>query len=143
MRQLVDRGCGKTVARVQALNEPRREQHGAITVHGGVAQIRRDGIPAMRRANALEVARYFVKRFVPFNSFPPIRRAAYRMSQTIFVVLDIVQGGALWTDVAATERVVFVSTDVETLTVHYPDLNPTHRSEERRVGKECKYRWSP
>ena len=41
------------------------------------------------------------------------------------------------------EKICFVSDEVVTLDLSYEELEPYVRSEERRVGKECRSRWSP
>ena len=55
----------------------------------GITEICRDGIPAVRRVDALEVLSYLVKRFVPADSLPTIRSAADGMFEPVFVVVKI------------------------------------------------------
>jgi hypothetical protein len=63
-------------------------------------------------ANAFEVLRYFVEGVVPTDTFPTAGSPANGMPETIFVVMKILKGDGLRADVAATERIVFVATDV-------------------------------
>ena len=89
MRQLVNRGCGKPVPRMQAPDKAWREQHRAVVMNGGITKVGCDGIPAVLRVNALEVLRYFVKSFVPSDALPTVRSAAHRMFEPVFVVVKI------------------------------------------------------
>ena len=43
----------------------------------------------------------------------------------------------------AADRSLVVTTDVLVDGVHFSDRTTPQRSEERRVGKECRSRWSP
>src|SRR5882762_7310114 len=112
MRKLVNRGCGKPIARMQAAEKPWREQQSAIVMHSGITKIRSDGIPAVDGMNALEVLGHLVKSFVPPNTLPTVRSAAHGIFQPILIVVQILQGDSLWADVPAAERVVFVTADV-------------------------------
>jgi hypothetical protein len=53
MRQLVNRGCGKPVPRMQTPDEARCEQHRAVVMDGGIPKVCGDGIPTILRVNAL------------------------------------------------------------------------------------------
>ncbi len=61
MRQLVDRGCGKPIPRMQAPDKSWREQQSTIVMNGGITEVGCNGIPPMRRVNALEVLRDLIK----------------------------------------------------------------------------------
>ena len=126
MRQLINRGRRKPVPRMQAADKSRREQHSAITVNGGIAKIGCDGISAVLPVDALEVLRYFVKSFVPSNALPTILSTTDGMFEPIFVVMNVLQGDGLRADVAATEWIVFVTADVQTLIGPHSDFDPTH-----------------
>src|SRR4051812_27562911 len=91
MGQLVHRGRGEPVARAQAANESRRKEQRLVVMNGGVPEISREGITAMLRADALKVLRYIVKSVVPANAFPASRRAADRVLEPVFVVMNILQ----------------------------------------------------
>ena len=52
------------------------------------------------------------------------------------------------TDISISKEILTITVgkdDYATVDVYYEFFNPkkTKRSEERRVGKECRYRWSP
>src|SRR5260221_14192990 len=51
------------------------------------------------------------------------------------------------TNIGQSQSVTFTSgvsnTNVTTLTAYKAESTTVHRSEERRVGKECRSRWSP
>src|SRR5688500_2650224 len=113
MRQLVDRGCGKPVSRVEAADKSWREQHCAIVMNGRITQVRCDGIPAILRVNALEVLRYFVKSLVPSELLPTIKSAANGILEPVFIVVKVLQGNGLGADVAAAEGIVFVPANVQ------------------------------
>ena len=115
MRQLVHRRGGKPVPCMKAADKAGREQYRAVVMNGGISEVGGDGIPAVRRVNALEVLRYLVKSFVPADALPTVRSAADGMPEPIFVVVKILQSNGLRADVAAAERIVFVTADVETL----------------------------
>src|SRR6266566_5097039 len=126
MRQLINRGGRKPVPRMQAADKSRREQHSAITVNGGITKIRCDCIPAVLFIDALEVLRNFVKSFVPSNALPAILCTTSGMFEPIFIVVNVLQGDGLRADVAATEWIVFVTADVQTLVGPHSDFDPTH-----------------
>jgi hypothetical protein len=99
-------------------------------MHGGIAKVRGDGIPAVRRVNALEVLRHLVKSFVPPETLPTARSAAHGIFQPIFIVVQILQGDGLRADVPAAEWVVFVPADVQTCRLPLPpapDFNAAYR----------------
>ena len=127
MGQLVHRGCGKPVPRMQAPEKSRCEQHRAIVMNGGIAKVRGGGIPAVDGMNALEVAGYLVKSFVPADALPTAGSAPDRMSEPVFIVVKILQGDGFRADVAAAERVVFVAANVETLVGLNGDLDAADR----------------
>src|SRR5258705_12479257 len=126
MRQLVDRGCGKPVPRVQAPDKPRCEQQSAIVMDGGIPKVRGDGTPAVDGMNVLEVLRHLVKSFVPTETLPTLRRAAHGIFQPVFIVVKVSQGSNLWADITSAERVVFVTADVETLVVLNGDFDAAY-----------------
>src|SRR5438034_9554065 len=45
--------------------------------------------------------------------------------------------------IGAPVRIVFVEVDKQRWTMVNPEITDVGRSEERRVGKECRSRWSP
>jgi hypothetical protein len=94
---------------------------------GGITKVRCDGIPSVRRANALEVLRYLVKSFVPPETLPTVRSAADGILQPVFIIVQILQGDGLRADVPAAERVVFVTADVETLVGLNSDFDAAYR----------------
>ena len=112
---------------MQAPEKTRCEQQSAIVMNGGIAKVRGNRIPAVLRVNALEVLGYLVKSFVPTDALPTARSAPDRMSETVFIVVKILQGNGLRADVTAAERVVFVTADVETLVSLNSDLDAADR----------------
>src|SRR6266480_6577990 len=126
MRQLINRGGRESVARMQAADESRHEQHSAITVNGGITKIRCDRIPAVLSVDAFEVLRNFVKSFVPSNALPTILSTTNGMFEPIFIVVNVLQGDRLRADVAATEWIVLVTSDVQALVGPHSDFDPTH-----------------
>src|ERR1051325_112844 len=80
-----------------------------------IAEVRRNRVSAVRRVNALEVLRHFVKRFVPLQPLPTVSGATHRIAQPIFIVVQILQGDSFRADVAAAERILLVTANVEML----------------------------
>ena len=103
-------------------------------MNGGITKVRSNGIPSVRRANALEVLRHLVKSFVPTEPVPTLRRAAHGVFQPIFVVVKISQGSSLWADITSAERVVFVTADIETLIGLNSDFDAAYRFAEIAVA---------
>ena len=88
----------------------------------------------MLSANALEVSRHLGEGFVPSDPFPAAGGAAHGMFETIFVVVNILEGDSLWADVATAERIVFVAADVQALLACNCDLDATDRLAEIAVA---------
>ena len=93
---------------------------------GGITKVSSDRIPAVLRANAFEVLSYFVKSFVPSDALPTILRTTDGMFEPVLIIVNVLQGGGLRADVAATEGIVFVTADVQTLVGPHSDFDPTH-----------------
>ena len=93
----------------------------------GIAKVRCDRIPSVDGMNALEVLRYLVKSFVPPDTLPTVRSAADGIFEPVFIVVNILQGNRLRTDVPAAERVVLVTADVETLVGLNSDFDAADR----------------
>ena len=127
MRELVDRSCGKPIPRMQAPDKPWCEEKSAIVMDGGITKIRSDRISPARRVNALEVLRYLVKSFVPPNALPTVRSAAHGIPEPVFIVMQILQGDGLWTDIPSAERIVFVTAYVQTLIRLDSDFDAANR----------------
>ena len=127
MRQLVDRGCGRPIARTQAADKPRCEQHRAIIVNGRIAEVRCDGIPPIPLVNALEAPRHLVESFVPPAALPTVRGATDGIFEPVFIVVQVLQGDGLRADVPAAERVVFVTAYVQMLVSLNSDFDATYR----------------
>src|SRR5687767_9743190 len=96
-------------------------------MNGGISKVRCEGIPTVRRVNTLEVLRYLVKCFVPTDPLPTVRSASHRLFQTVFIVVKILQGNGLRANVTATEGIVFVTANVQTLAGLNSDFNTTNR----------------
>ena len=112
---------------MQATDKSRREEKHAIVMNAWITQISRDGIPAIQRVNALEVLRDLVKSFVPSDALPTLWGAANGVSEPVFIVVNVLQGNGLWTDVPSAERIVFVTTYVQTLVGLNSDFDTTNR----------------
>src|SRR6185295_3840052 len=114
MGQLVKRGCGEPVARMQAADKSRCEQQRAVGMNSGVAKVRGDGTPAVGGVDALEVLRPLIKGFVPPETFPTIRSTTYGKLEAVFIEVKISQGSGLRADVTEAERIFFVTAYIET-----------------------------
>ncbi len=111
VRQLVDRGGRVAVAGAQRAQQRRAvEQHPEV-VHVGIAQIDRQGVASVAPANGAQPRGGLVERLAPADLGPPRAPAAQRPAQPVGVVLDVLQGDRLGTDVAAAERIVPVAAD--------------------------------
>ena len=99
MRQLVNRGCGKPIPRMQAPDKSWCEQQSAIVMNGGIAKVSGDSIPSVIRLNALEVLRDLIKSFVPSNALPTMISTADGIPEPVFIVVKILQGNGLGADV--------------------------------------------
>jgi hypothetical protein len=127
MRELVNRGCGKPIPRMQAADKTWCEQQSAIVMDGGITKVRGDGIPAVLRVNALEVLRYLVKSFVPSDALPTFRSAADWIFEPVFIIVKVLQGNSLRADLPTAERVVFVTADVQMLVGLNGNFDATYR----------------
>ena len=96
-------------------------------MNGGITKVSSDGIPSVPRLNAFEVLRHLVKGFVPSDALPTILSAADGIFEPVFIVVNILQGNRLRTDVPAAERVVLVTADVETLVGLNSDFDAADR----------------
>ena len=96
-------------------------------MNGRIAKVGADGIPTVRRMNALEVLRHLVKSFVPSEPLPTVRSAAHGIFEPVLIIVKILQGNGLRADVPAAERVVFVTANVQTLVGLNRDLDATDR----------------
>ena len=80
----------------------------------------------MRLPNALEILRYFVKRFFPTDALPTVGSATNGMLQPVFAEVNILKRNSLRTDVAAAEWIVFVAVEGESI-VFDGDFDATDR----------------
>ena len=81
----------------------------------------------MRRVNALEVLRHFVKSFVPSDALPTVMGAADGVLEPVLIVVKILQCNGLRADVSSAQRVVFVTADIQTLVGLNSDFDATYR----------------
>src|ERR1041385_1105513 len=81
----------------------------------------------MLRANAFEVPRDLVESLVPANTLPTARCAPHRMLEPVLVVMNVLQGDGLRADVAATEHIVVIAVDGQSLVRLDLDLDPADR----------------
>src|SRR5262249_7592730 len=126
MRELVHRRGRVTVSRPQTADKPGRKQDCAVVVDRGIPEISSDGVTPVLFTNALEILRYFVKRFVPTDALPTTGSAAHRIPEPIFIVMNILERDSFRADEAATEWIVFVAANGE-LIVLDGDLDTAHR----------------
>src|SRR3984893_4856486 len=106
-------------------------------MNGGITKVRSDGIPSVRRVNALEVLRHLIKSFVPPETLPTVRRATDGIFEPVFIVVQILQGDGLRADVAPAERVFFVTADSQSCLLLLPPdryFNATDRFAEIAVA---------
>ena len=92
-----------------------------------VTKVRGDGTPAVDGMNAFEALSHLIKSFIPLETLPTVRSATDGILEPIFVVVKISQGSGLRADVTLAERVVFVTTDVETLVGLNSDFDAAYR----------------
>src|SRR5687767_5305157 len=127
MRKLID-GCRReSIARVQASNEHRPEQHRTVTMHSRISEISGDCVLSALRLNFSDRAPDLVKRLRPTDALPAAARSSDRISQTVRVRVNILQRHRFRTDISATERIILISADVESSVVAYYKLNNAHR----------------
>src|SRR5688500_11762638 len=96
-------------------------------MNGRIAKVGRDGIPSIHRVNALEITRHLVESFVPTEALPTIRSAADGIFQPVFIIVEILQGNGFRADVPSTERVVLVTSYVQSVVGANSDLDSTYR----------------
>ncbi|CRQ80221.1 hypothetical protein PAERUG_E5_London_17_VIM_2_12_12_04692 [Pseudomonas aeruginosa] len=111
MRQLVDGSRGEAVARFQQAEEVVAMGHQAVVVHARIALVDRHRIVAMALADLAEAAGHQREGLVPADRLPLAADPAQRLAQAVGVVLDVLQGHRLGTDMAAAEAVLRVALD--------------------------------
>src|SRR2546425_11465965 len=106
--------------------------------------------PTRSSNNAARAGAVHARTLLIIEDDPPIRRALRNALGDVAERLLEAPTGKTGIDIAATER-----PDLVILDLGLPDLegvavcreirswSPVPRSEERRVGKECRSRWSP
>jgi len=113
MRELIHRGRGETVARVQTADETRKEEQRTVVVNCGIADVDTDAVTAVFRLNPFQVVGHFIKRFVPTNLLPAVGGAPHWLLEAIAVELNILKRDRFGTDVTVTENVVRVALDAQ------------------------------
>ncbi len=113
MRQLIDRGRGKAVARFQQAKEIVAVGHQPVVVHARVALVDGHGIGAVALADLNKALGDQFVGLLPADRLPLITAATHRVAQPVRIVLDVLQGDSLGTDMAATEAVEGVALDRE------------------------------
>ena len=69
-----------------------------------------------------------------------------KMKQTIMgigLIVGVLAGFVPSVDAQTQKKPVDIEACMSWKRIESPDISPTGRSEERRVGKECRSRWSP
>ncbi len=127
MGQLIDRGCREAIACVQAADKTRKKEQRAVVVYGGIADIRGHAMAAVLRLNAFEVFGYFVKSFVPADLLPAAVGPAYRVFESIFIVVNVLKRNRFRADVATTEDVIRIALDTQRSVCLHADLDAAHR----------------
>src|SRR5215204_298949 len=88
----------------------------------------------MLRANAFEVMRHLIEGAFPTDPFPTAGSTAHRLGEAIFIVMKVLEGDSLRTDIAAAERIVFITADVEVFVGGSRDLDTADRFAEIAVA---------
>ncbi|MCY1430970.1 hypothetical protein D9M71_469300 [compost metagenome] len=111
VRQLVDRGGGKSIAGLEQTEEVVAVGHQPVVVHAGVALVHRHGVLPMGLLDGPELLRGQREGFVPANRLPAVACPLVRRAQPVRVVLDVLQGHGFGADVAAAEAVQGITLD--------------------------------
>jgi hypothetical protein len=88
-----------------------------------IAEVSSSRIPAVLSSDATKIIGYFIERLVPINPLPTLCGSFYRVPQSIFVVVDVLERNCLRANVSATERIVLISTNIKTLVTRNGDLD--------------------
>ena len=113
--QLINRGCRKTVAGFQGMQQVAAEQHRAGVVHVGVAQVNADTVMAVGVLYRAQASGDFVQRLIPANGLPLSVHFFQGLAQAIRVFMDVLESDRLGADMTATEGILLVALDAENL----------------------------
>src|SRR5262252_4339582 len=119
---------------MQTANKSWREQHRAVAVHRGIADIGCYRVFAVRGLNLLEALSDHIERFVPGDALPALLRAVDGIFEPVLVEMKILQGDRFRTDISAAEGIVFVARDVESTVGAVTDFNATDRFADTAVA---------
>src|SRR5438034_11570227 len=86
-----------------------------MVMNGGIAKVGCDGIPSVLRLNAFEVLRHLIKSLVPSDLLPTMSGAAHGIFQPVLIIVNILQSNCLRANVPASEWIVLVTADFQTL----------------------------
>jgi hypothetical protein len=131
LRPLVD--CAR---RVEPLDARHRCERGDIArqrevVRGGIADVGGQGGLPMPLEHAAQQALHFCERLVPAHFAERLAVSDQRRAQTIGIVVDLAERGALGTDVALTPHIVLVRADLGDPVALDRDLESAHRLAQR------------
>ena len=115
VRQLINRGRGEFVLRAQLFEQQGAKNHIAVIVNIGIAQITAHRITAVPGLYASKTLSHFIQCLRPGNLLPAGGGFFQRCAQAVRIVLQILQCGGLWADIAATEGVGFIALNGQNL----------------------------
>ena len=76
-----------------------------------ISLIERNAVLSILIADVAQPVRRFVKSFIPTDPLPTRTGASHRMTQTVWIKINILQSDCLGADVTAAEWVLFVTTN--------------------------------
>ena len=134
--ELVDGRRGEAAARPQRAHQHLPVQEGAVVVHGRVALVDGDRVPAMGALHFEEPLRGQVEGGLPADLLPIRSAPAEGPAQPVRVLVQILQRDRLRADVPVAEHVVFVTANREDAVSVDRDGKPAHRlaSEHVKMG---------
>ena len=109
----VDRVRGVDVARLQVVDEPEEQQHGAEAVGRRVAVVEGHRVAPVGALHLDQPTRHLVERLVPADLLPAVAAPPDRAPQAVGVVVDVLERHRLRADVAAAEGIVLVAANGE------------------------------
>ena len=111
VRQLVDRGSGEAIAGFQLTEEIVAVGHQPVVVHAGIALIHGHGVLPMRGLDRTQALGHQVEGLVPADGLPLLANSAHGLTNSIRVVLDVLQCHGLGADMATAETVLGIALD--------------------------------
>ncbi len=109
VRQLIERRRAVEVLGAERAQRELADRDEAEVVRGGIALIHADRVGAVTCARGAQLVGDEIERFGPAELVPRVAVAAHRALQSIRIVMQIRERGALRADVAAAERIGVVA----------------------------------